>query len=102
MSAPEVFTEIVPPLMRPVIGYWTVLCTGGMFLWMFSFIYAMTQGGPGFATMLPEYLIYITAFQFLDRGYATAIGMVLFLFVALFSFLQVRHMYLSGTEGERP
>lgn len=92
---------IVLPLMRPVMGYWAVLCTGGMFLWMFPFIHAMTQGGPGYATMLPEYLVYITAFQFLERGYATAIGIVLFIFVLLFSLLQVRQMYLAGVGRDR-
>ncbi len=90
-------SAIILPLMRPVIGYWTVLCTGGMFIWMFPFIQALTQGGPGFATMLPEYLVYITAFRFLERGYGTAIGVVLFAFVFVFSAVQVRHMFLAGT-----
>jgi raffinose/stachyose/melibiose transport system permease protein len=93
------FFSIILPLMRPVVGYWTVLCTGGMFIWMFPFIQALTQGGPGFATMLPEYLVYITAFRFLDRGYGTAIGVVLFIFVLVFSVFQVRHMFRSGTRG---
>lgn len=92
------FLAMILPLMRPVIGYWTVLCTGGMFIWMFPFIQALTQGGPGFATMLPEYLIYITAFRFLERGYGTAIGVVLFVFVLCFSGLQVRQMFVSGTQ----
>ncbi len=91
------FFRVVLPLMRPVMGYWTILCTGGMFIWMFPFIHALTEGGPGFSTMLPEYLVYVTAFRFVERGYGTAIGVVLFFFVLSFSFLQVRHMYLAGT-----
>jgi len=91
------FFRVVLPLMRPVVGYWTILCTGGMFIWMFPFIHALTEGGPGFSTMLPEYLVYVTAFRFVERGYGTAIGVVLFFFVLSFSFLQVRHMYLAGT-----
>jgi raffinose/stachyose/melibiose transport system permease protein len=91
------FFLIILPLMRPVMGYWAILCTGGMFIWMFPFIHALTEGGPGFTTMLPEYLVYLTAFRFVERGYGTAIGVVLFFFVLTFSFLQVRHMYMAGT-----
>jgi raffinose/stachyose/melibiose transport system permease protein len=91
------FFLVVLPLMRPVVGYWTILCTGGMFIWMFPFIHALTEGGPGFSTMLPEYLVYLTSFRFVERGLGTAIGVVLFFFVLSFSFLQVRHMYMAGT-----
>ena len=88
--------RIIMPLTLPVMGYWTVLCTSGMLIWMFPFIHATTEGGPGYATMLPEYLVYITAFRFNETGYGTTIGITLFLFVFVFSAYQVRHMYRSG------
>jgi len=88
--------RIVAPLLKPVIGYWTVLCTSSMLIWMFPLIYALTRGGPGSATMLPEYLVFITTFEFLDRGKGAAIGMALFLFAALVSALVVRRMYAEG------
>ena len=51
--------------------------------------------------MLPEYLVYLTAFQFNDRGYATAIGgMALFAVVAVASFWIVRRMYLTSVTGD--
>lgn len=87
---------IVTPLLKPVIGYWTVLCTSSMLIWMFPLIYALTRGGPGSATMLPEYLVFITTFEFLDRGRGAAIGMALFVFAALISALVVRRMYTEG------
>jgi multiple sugar transport system permease protein/raffinose/stachyose/melibiose transport system permease protein len=94
--------RIIFPIMLPVIGYWTVLCTGGMLLWMFPFIHALTQGGPGYSSMLPEYLVYITAFRFFERGYGTAIGVGLFVFVLGFTLFQVRYMYTVGsTEAVR-
>ena len=46
--------------------------------------------------MLPDYLVYTVAFTFMEPGYGTAIGLVLFLFVAIVSGFQVRYMYLSG------
>lgn len=91
--------QIVAPLLRPVIGYWTVLCTSSMLIWMFPLIYALTRGGPGSATMLPEYLVFITTFEFLDRGRGAAIGMALFVFAALVSALVVRRMYAEGKAG---
>jgi ABC-type sugar transport system permease subunit len=50
--------------------------------------------------MLPEYLVYLTAFQFNDRGYATAIGIVLFGVVSLASFWIVREMYATSVARE--
>ena len=93
--------RIVIPLTLPIIGYWTVLCTSGMLIWMFPFIFAMTEGGPGYATMLPEYLVYVTAFRFNEPGYGTTIGIALFLFVFVFATYQVRYMYMSGAGGNR-
>lgn len=93
--------RIVIPLIFPVMGYWTILCTSGMLIWMFPFIFAMTEGGPGYSTMLPEYLVYITAFRFNERGYGTTIGVALFVFVFMFAIFQVRYMYISGTKKEK-
>jgi ABC-type sugar transport system permease subunit len=47
--------------------------------------------------MLPEYLVYITAFRFFERGYGTTIGVGLFIFVLSFSLFQVRYMYIAGS-----
>lgn len=88
--------QIILPLIRSVVGYWTVLCASGVLIWMFPLIYALTRGGPGNATLLPEYLVFLTTFQFLDRGYGAAIGVVLFLFVGLISIFAVRFMYKEG------
>lgn len=88
--------QIILPLLKPVVGYWSVLCASGVLIWMFPLIYALTKGGPGNATMLPEFLVFLTTFQFLDRGYGAAIGIVLFLFVGAISAFAVRFMYREG------
>ena len=90
--------RIVIPMLRPVMGYWAIICTAGMLIWMFPYLHAMTRGGPGFASMLPDYLVYTVAFTFMEPGYGTAIGLVLFVFVAIISGFQVRYMYLSGAK----
>jgi ABC-type sugar transport system permease subunit len=88
--------SIVMPLIRPIIGYWTVLCMSSMLIWMFPLIYALTRGGPGSATMLPEYLVFTTRFEFMNRGKGAAIGMALFVFAAIVSAFVVRRMYQEG------
>ncbi|HPJ02688.1 MAG TPA: sugar ABC transporter permease [Candidatus Limiplasma sp.] len=49
----------------------------------FDIIYAMTGGGPGNSTSLIAYRIYTAAFSSLNLGYASAIGVVLFLAMAV-------------------
>nr|BFE56332.1 sugar ABC transporter permease [Dactylosporangium thailandense] len=93
--------SVVVPMLRPTVAYWGVLCASGALIWLFPLIYALTQGGPGDATMLPEYLVFLTTFQFLDRGYGSAIGIALFVFVALVSIFSVRHMFKEGTSKPR-
>jgi len=90
--------HIIMPLLKSVIGYWAVLCTSGILIWMFPLIYALTKGGPGTATVLPEFLVFTTTFQFLDRGLGAAIGMALFVFVAIVSAFVVRRMYVEGAQ----
>ncbi|WP_283133642.1 carbohydrate ABC transporter permease [Rhizohabitans arisaemae] len=89
--------SIVVPMLRATVAYWSVLCASGVLIWLFPLIYALTQGGPGDATMLPEFLVFQTTFQFLDRGYGSAIGIALFVFVAVLSIFSVRHMFKEGT-----
>ncbi|MBO4206840.1 carbohydrate ABC transporter permease [Micromonospora echinofusca] len=93
--------HVVVPMLRPTVAYWSVLCASGVLIWLFPLIYALTQGGPGDATMLPEYLVFLTTFQFLDRGYGSAIGIALFVFVAVLSIFSVRHMFTEGTRKPR-
>lgn len=51
----------------------------------FELIYAMTKGGPQNSTNTLVYDVYLNGFQFFRIGYASAISMVLLLFVALFT-----------------
>ncbi len=64
---------------------------------MFGLIYVMTQGGPGTATYMPEYLIWVMQGDTNRLGYATAIGMVLFLFVGACGLLQITFLLRGNT-----
>ena len=65
------------PLIRPVVGYWTVLCMSGMLIWMFPLVYALTRGGPGSATETISIYAYIRGFQEFDTSYIAAVVVVL-------------------------
>lgn len=69
------FTSVTVPLIRPVLVVVAML----ELIWAangFSFIYAMTAGGPGDATTTLPVLIYKQAFQFTRYGYASALGVL--------------------------
>jgi raffinose/stachyose/melibiose transport system permease protein len=44
----------------------------------FDLFLVMTNGGPGYSTMVPALQLFQSAFSFLEYGYASAIGVVLF------------------------
>ncbi len=80
-SKTQLFRYITLPLMLPLI------VTTGMFMviWQlasFDLTYAMTGGGPGFATSVMAYKIF-QEINSLNFGYASSLGLVLFVIVGL-------------------
>jgi ABC-type sugar transport system permease subunit len=57
---------------------------------VFDLIYVMTGGGPGFTTTVFVEYIYRAAFMQFQMGYASALGVVLFLLILGFTALQWR------------
>lgn len=84
--------HIVVPSLRHVIEFWTVNLVVWSFTSLFAFIYVMTGGGPGYATTLVEYGLYLQAFEFNHMGYACALGSALFLLVFGLIVVQIRLM----------
>jgi len=83
---------VVIPALRYVIEFWSVNLVVWSFTSLFAFIYVMTAGGPGYATMLVEYQIYEQAFKFNRMGYGCALATALLLLVFGLVLLQVRLM----------
>ena len=52
-------------------------------LQLFDTLYILTQGGPGLKTTVLTYLVFTQAFESLKMGYASAIGLLLFLCILL-------------------
>lgn len=88
-SAARRLFSVTLPLLRPTIVTNLLLVTL-LNLSEFTLIYAMTQGGPGVATMTLPLYVYQQAFTFYSLGYGTAIALVLVVIGALFSVVFVR------------
>jgi ABC-type sugar transport system permease subunit len=90
----QILMYVSIPQILPTIGYWTVLVTTSLLTGVFPYIFALTQGGPGYATMMPDYYVYLVSTKFLNPGYASTLGVVLFVLIFAFSLIQIRRMYI--------
>lgn len=89
----KTFTTVTVPSIRFAVEFFVVFNFIEVFARMFSFIYTLTQGGPGYSTFTLEYGIFAQGFQKFQAGYASAWSMVLFVFCAVISILQIRLMH---------
>ncbi len=65
---------------------------------VFDLVYTMTGGGPGTSTVTLVLTIYNAAFKERSMGYASAIAMLMFVFVMLIS--GVQKLFLKGGDDE--
>jgi multiple sugar transport system permease protein len=83
-------TAIMLPMIRRVVQLQIVLNIIYTFTQLFSYVFVMTNGGPGYESTVVEYFIYIKAFRSNQLGYACAIALVLFVVVLVLSLFQQR------------
>ncbi|MDR1470861.1 MAG: sugar ABC transporter permease [Spirochaetaceae bacterium] len=81
------FFKITVPMLSPSIFFCVVMNMIASFQ-VFDSIVAMTQGGPGRATNVLVYHIYITAFENRRFGYASSMAYVLFAVILIFTLIQ--------------
>jgi len=88
----QTFARVTIPSIRFAVEFWVVFSFIEVFARMFSFIYTLTQGGPGYGTFTLEYGIFVQGFAKFHSGYAGAWSVVLFLFCAAISVAQIHVM----------
>lgn len=88
----QVIFLVVMPMMLPIVQFITVTSTITILTSLFGLIYVMTGGGPGTATYMPEYLIWLKQGESNRLGYASAMSMILLLFVAVVGVVQIKVM----------
>ncbi|MET9907535.1 sugar ABC transporter permease [Streptomyces sp. NPDC006476] len=86
-SSARVFWRIKLPLISPTVLF---ACTVGLIntMQLFDQPYVMTKGGPGDATYTTVLLVYQTAFQNLQFGYASAVSVLLFVALLVITAVQ--------------
>jgi len=83
------FRHVTLPLLSPTTFFVLVLAMIGAFQ-LFDYVFIMTQGGPMYSTLSIVLYIYQMAFQNFKLGYASSLAYVLFVIIALVTFVQFR------------
>jgi multiple sugar transport system permease protein len=91
------FRHITLPLLAPTTFLLLVINVIFSFH-VFDLIYVMTGGGPGFSTTVLVQYIYESAFASREMGYASAMGIVLYLLIVVLTVFQWR-VSRQGGEG---
>jgi multiple sugar transport system permease protein len=90
------FWYVTLPMIKGVLVITTLLRTVWAFNWIEN-IYAMTGGGPGYATTTWAYYLFRQFFDYGDIGYACAMGVILMIGLLIFSVIYLK--LTAVTEG---
>lgn len=82
--------HITLPSIKGVVEFTIVLNIIHAFSTMFSYVLAITGGGPGYESTVLEYFIYLKGIRAGQMGYASALSVILFLLVLLASSFQFK------------
>jgi sn-glycerol 3-phosphate transport system permease protein len=80
----SVFRSITLPMISPTL-FFLALTNMIAALKAFETVALMTQGGPSNSTNTFVYYIYQNGFQFFKIGYASAVGVIMMLFIGVFT-----------------
>ncbi len=93
----QIFRYLTFPLIKQTSIFILITTTIASFQ-VLDLIMVMTKGGPAKATEVAALYIYNKSFQMMDMGYGSALSVVLFLILAVFSAIQLK---LTGKEEKR-
>ena len=97
-SAWQQFSKVTLPFLAPTIAITVMLRT----VWVATFadlIYVMTAGGPAGSTNTIATYIYVSAFKALDKGYASAVAVLLLVLLIIYALvvIQIRRALMKDT-----
>jgi multiple sugar transport system permease protein len=82
--------SITLPMISGSLQFLSVINVIYTFTSLFSFVYVITSGGPGFATTTVDYFTYLTTFENGQFGYGAALAVLLFLVVLVLTIVQLK------------
>ena len=84
--------KITLPMLLRTVEYSCIMSVLWCFTGLFSLIFSITKGGPGYETTTVDYMIYLKAFKGgSEFGYASAIAVILMVIVGVATLIQM-HM----------
>jgi ABC-type sugar transport system permease subunit len=86
----QLHRHITVPQLAGVIEFFTIVSVITMLSWVFSYVFVMTGGGPGKATMVTELYVYLMGFRYNQMAIAAAVSILLLLVTGVFIFLELR------------
>lgn len=86
-SAWQRFRYVTLPQLRPALFFVAIIETTVSFQ-VFDTIYVMTGGGPVRSSYTLVYLLYDQGFRYFDLGYASAVGVALFVMTVIVALIQ--------------
>ncbi len=99
LSRWQIFFRVQLPLLTRFVQFAFVITVISAFSALFSLIFVMTGGGPGFGTTTLEFFVYQTGFQQVQFGTGALYGIILFVIMALVGLVQLRLIRPSDGEG---
>ena len=89
-SGRQVFFHVTLPHLKRFVQFALVITVISAFAALFSLIFVMTGGGPGFGTTTMEFFVYQTAFSQGAFGAGALYGLILFVLMAGVGLVQLR------------
>jgi len=86
----RVFRYITAPQLKPFIQFAFIMTMISAFTALFSLIFVMTGGGPGYGTTTLEFFVYQTAFSRGAFGTGALLGVVLFVIMGTIGLAQLK------------
>jgi multiple sugar transport system permease protein len=88
-SFPKMLNRVMIPILRPIFLFTVVICAVYSFE-NFAIVYTSTKGGPNSFSKILSILIFENGFKFYKMGYASALAVIQFLIMFVFSYFQFK------------
>jgi len=99
LSRFQIFFRVTLPLLTRFVQFAFVITVISAFSALFSLIFVMTGGGPGFGTTTLEFFVYQTGFQQVQFGTGALYGVILFVIMAIVGLVQLRLIRADDSQG---
>ncbi len=86
------FWSVIVPLVTPIIFFLLVMNIVAAFFGAFGVIDVVTSGGPGNATNILIYKLYVDGFKGLDLAASAVQSVILMLIVGTLTFIQFKYL----------